>query len=66
MVLTNYFYLIIKISCLHTVIRYQVFLSNTNNFQTDLFDLYMEPKKEIPLKQKGPGNNGYEEVRHTP
>ena len=33
---SNYFYLI-KLICLHMVTCYQVFLSNTNNFQTDLF-----------------------------
>ena len=37
MVKSNYFYLII-IFCLYTVVYLQVFLSNTNNFQTDLLD----------------------------
>ena len=37
---TNIFNLSIII-CLHTVVWFQVFLSNTNNFQTDLFDPYM-------------------------
>ena len=27
----------------HTVLWFQVFLSNTNNFQTDLFDPYIGP-----------------------
>ncbi len=27
----------------------QVFLLNTNNFQTDLFDPYMKPKQVLPL-----------------
>ena len=35
MVLSNYLIIII---CLHIAIRFQVFLSNTNNFQTDLCD----------------------------
>ena len=30
--------IILHINNLHAVIRFQVFLSNTNNFQTDLFD----------------------------
>ena len=38
-------------------------LSNTNNFQTDLFNLYMEYKKVLPLQgQSGPGSNGNEEA----
>ena len=37
---------------------YQVFLSNTNNFKTDLFDLEM-----LPLPgQNGPGSDGNEGV----
>ena len=45
MVSNNYFYLIII--CLHTVIWFHVFLSNTNDFQTDLFDPYMGPMQVL-------------------
>ena len=38
----KYFYLIIII-CLHTVIRFQVFLSYTYKFQTDQFDQWIGP-----------------------
>ena len=43
------------IICLHTVIWFQVFPSNTNNFQTDLFD----------PEQSGPGSNVNERVLST-
>ena len=36
---------------------FQPFLSNTNNFQTNLFDSYME--------QNGPGSNDTDEVFYT-
>ena len=34
---------ILNTNNLYTVIWYQVFLSNTNNFQTDLFDSSVGP-----------------------
>ena len=33
-----------------TVIWFQVFLTNTNNFQTDLFDSLMRPLQVLPLR----------------
>ena len=42
-----------------TVIWFQVFLSNTNDFQAYLFNPQREPKHIIPHKvQSGPGSNG--------
>ena len=35
---------------LHTAIWYQVFLSNTTNFQTDLFDPEMKIELVLPLQ----------------
>ena len=35
---SKYSYLIIMVIGLHSVIWFQVFLFNTNNFQTDLFN----------------------------
>ena len=48
MVSSNYSYLIVVIY-LHTVIWFQVFLSNTNNFQTDLFNSAIGPKEVLLL-----------------
>ena len=45
MVSNKYSYLIIIIMCLQKVTRLQVFLSDTNNFQTDLFDLEVGPEQ---------------------
>ena len=56
----NNFYLILIIIYLHTINRYQVFLSNINNFQTDLFDRTWTGTT-IP-GQSGPGSNSNKEM----
>ena len=44
MISIKYFYIIMINICLSTNILFQVFLSNTNNFQTDLLDLTLLPE----------------------
>ena len=52
---------------MQTVIGFQVFLSNINNFQTDLFDLDGILTGTTIPDQSGPGSNSNEEVTlHTP
>ena len=41
------------------------FLSNTNNFSTDLFDPLIGLTYTITVGQSGPGNNGNEGVLQT-
>ena len=49
------------------VMWYQVFLPNTNNFQTDLFDSCMEFQVITLKDQSGTGSNGCKEVTpHSP
>ena len=40
---------ILNINTWQTVISFQVFLSNTNNFETYLLDLLMEPQQVLTL-----------------
>ena len=61
MVSSNNSYLI-KIICLLTVLWFQIFISNPDNFQTGLFDW----KGMTKAGQGGPGSNGNERVTlHT-
>ena len=51
-------YLMTVIICLHTVIWFQVFLSNPNNFQTYFID--GDLTDTTTLSQSRPGSNGNE------
>ena len=38
------------VNCLHMVIWFQVFISNTNNFQIDLFDVNSKQVLPLPVR----------------
>ena len=56
------------IICLHTVIWFQVFLSNTNNFQTkSIWPIYGILTGTITMCESGLGSNGNEGITpHSP
>ena len=50
MVSSNFFYFIIVIICLCIIVWFQIFLYNSKNFQTGMFDPYMKLKEVLPLR----------------
>ena len=49
MVSSNYFYLVVILD-LHTMVWFHVFLSYTNDFQTDVFEPWRVHKQVLPLQ----------------
>ena len=67
MVSSNCSYLIIIVICLHTVIWFQVFLSNTNNFlNRSIWPTDGTLTDTSTPSQNGPGSNGDEGIVHIP
>ena len=50
---------------LHTILWIQVFLSNINKFQKDLFNSLLRLTGTTTPGQSEPGSNGNERVLHT-